>query len=773
MKDAIFNPGYYDNGFPLPSLKAVKGIYQLVAFKGIPEADEEVDRHIGRLARDLGRLLNAPATIISEEGNTLLAVGSDKSLPDHIDLPPYAISLYPASDVMPLPFVGGSERERYIALEFLRRTIRDILNYHPGLWRDVSRYVQRKPEIWQGSSQGVDRYPGFWLGITPSEDGGFAVSFDRTYAYLEGRPLALALSEEQLNEVTGCRCLYRYGLEWYRVEVRGPGVQLGDHRVPDPKSPKGPPITLLELIKGRWRNYAIPEINDLKADDWALFYTNEKGEVRAAATKLLYQILGTDNSVVQELHDLAILPPDARLQESLAIRHQYLPTFQLFGMAVETGPQPKPIKMQQSPDPTLLFGGNKAICASGRERLVQLKEPQIGPLTRTQFGPQYVLLPDTLPPQVRDDFIKRIGDTIAQIYPHPYVPEVLIYRGGARRLREQINAMESMLKDKHGHLLQILPRNAAHDLHDHLKRIQWDHLQSQCAKEETILGFYELHDGEYRIKSTLNAKYKFYLRGLALVILAVNRKWLWRLEDETLHAKAHLGIDVYRGTAAFTSVYRDGQEIFFRLSHSAGRERLSRDQVRTELVNILSQDLPGLHLVPKIVVIHRDGKLLIPERHGLEDAQKMLIQRGLVPPDFQFVTIEIHKTSTYRPRFFFITKDGQAKNPQMGIYRKFPPGEAILATTGAPLLKQGTARPLHLKVSMGTMPIDHIISDVYSLCHLGFTAPVACHRLPITIALADDVLRGMTPGEPEDDVWEKEDIIDASEDLVATTGGIS
>lgn len=768
MKPERFKPGYYDNAFPLVGLHAVQGVYRLVEFDGVPEADEDADKHVGRLAGSLRRALKAPVAVVTQNGQRVLAVGSGGNIPKDFAVPPYSISLRPASGPQPLSFIGTEGRERDIALEFLRRVIRDLLNRHPDLWQDGSRYVQRMPEPWAGSDRGVDRYPAFWLGIVPSDGGGFSVSFDRTYAYLEGLPLSRALPKDQLNALSGCRCLYRYGMEWYRVAVKGPGRSLGSYNIPDLDNPKGLPITLLAYIQRRWQGHAIHEIAALKPEDLALFYREDKGAMRGAATPLLHRILGTDHSVVRELHRYAVLRPDIRLREVLAIRDQYLPSFELFGVTVKTGSRPDPVKVAELPVPGIRFGQEAKCRHVGSKRWEMLADPKIGPLTRTPFDPQYALLPDSLPAAVRDDFLRRVRDVLSEIYPQPYAPEVLIYQSGARKLRDQISAMEAKLEGRHGGLLQVLPRHAARDLHDHLKRLQWKRLQSQCAREEKILGFYESHNGTFPVKPDREARYRGYLHGLALGVLAVNRKWLWRLEDGTLNAEAYLGIDVYKGTAAFTSVYRDGREIFFRVSPSAAEERLSRDQVQTEVTKILTQDLRDLGIAPQSVVIHRDGRLLIPERQGLEDARRSLIRVGIVPPSFQFVVAEVHKSSTYRPRFFRVAD--YVGNPQMGIWRQVSSAEAILATTGHPLLSQGTARPLHLKVVMETMPIGQVVSDFYGLSHLGFTAPAACHRLAITMALADEVLRGMTPGDPEGDVWEEE-VDEPSEAVPVNAGG--
>ena len=51
--------------------------------------------------------------------------------------------------------------------------------------------------------------------------------------------------------------------------------------------------------------------------------------------------------------------------------------------------------------------------------------------------------------------------------------------------------------------------------------------------------------------------------------------------------------------------------------------------------------------------------------------------------------------------------------------------------------RQGTSNPLHIRRAVGNMPIEHCLSDVFSLSCLTWTRPEGATRLPVSIKLYD------------------------------------
>ena len=111
-------------------------------------------------------------------------------------------------------------------------------------------------------------------------------------------------------------------------------------------------------------------------------------------------------------------------------------------------------------------------------------------------------------------------------------------------------------------------------------------------------------------------------------------------------------------------------------------------------------------------------------------------------------------TVPYFTRLFW-EQQGKTFNPRMGAIRLVNEHEALVCTTGDPLLSQGTADPVHLIREMGAAAINEIAEDFYALSHLGFTSPGACHRLAFTLSLADHVLRERRPERAEEQPWDE------------------
>ena len=79
-------------------------------------------------------------------------------------------------------------------------------------------------------------------------------------------------------------------------------------------------------------------------------------------------------------------------------------------------------------------------------------------------------------------------------------------------------------------------------------------------------------------------RYRGYIDNCAIPTLLVNRRWLWALDERT-HHDLHIGIDVLHGQAGLTFVYDGGRRIYFNHCRGARPERLSAQQIRTEITS--------------------------------------------------------------------------------------------------------------------------------------------------------------------------------------------
>ena len=89
------------------------------------------------------------------------------------------------------------------------------------------------------------------------------------------------------------------------------------------------------------------------------------------------------------------------------------------------------------------------------------------------------------------------------------------------------------------------------------------------------------------------------------------------------------------------------------------------------------------------------------------------------------------------------SKTGQGldvENPMVGNWIPTSPDEGYVCTTGHPFRIPGTSNPLHIRRAAGDMPVEHCLSDVFSLSCLTWTRPEGATRLPISIKLCDRIL---------------------------------
>jgi hypothetical protein len=749
------------NTFRIPLFDNLSVPYRWVRFDDLPLDDEEYDGNVQHLATIIGRQLKAPAAPVWRDREHLLAVAIGKGdVPDKVNLCGAVAKLHVEKNVQTLRLRGGNELEQDIAKKFIRWELRNSFYRDCRFWEHYGRQTEREPIPLNEDLGRVAIYRTFGYGIVPSVEGDLEFSVDVGFCYLSRLSLQVALTLEELSTLKFERCLYKYGLDWYPVEVSSPTRRLREIEIPNKSG--GELVSLTTFIRNEWPGKHLPLVERLSDEDFALHYKNSEKKTRWAAAPLLYQIYSTEDVEAAGIHHRSILAPYVRRHEIENIIRNVFSGRKVFGNGLVIDTTMRRIPNLKLKLPRLIFGNDTEVSLNKDNlRTVKwdaLRAPGVGPYVRTPFDPQFMNLPVSLPPPVAADFATKVRRELQNIYPEPYEPEILVYDDSSRKLSGQLQSIDQAMGERCGYLLQVLPKYPHPKLYRLLKRKQSDRkIYSQCARSSTILSFYvERSSGEWVVKTSRSRDYASYIRHLSLGILAVNRKWLWRLADGTLHNPGYIGIDVYKGTAVFTFAYLDGKDMYFWIARSSKEEKLSREMVYKVLIDRLPKDFARLGLHPSSIVVFRDGKLCTPDRLGLEDVAAKLKHDNVVPGDFEFSVVEVHKNSAYQPRIFW-EQQGKTFNPDMGSYREIGTKEAILCTTGNPLLTQGTAEPVHLIVVAGRMTILEAIEDFYAFSHLGFTSPRACHRLAFPLALADQILRERRPERPEEQPWDDDE----------------
>src|SRR5262249_33225785 len=140
------------------------------------------------------------------------------------------------------------------------------------------------------------------------------------------------------------------------------------------------------------------------------------------------------------------------------------------------------------------------------------------------------------------------------------------------------------------------------------------------------------------------SKLASYMRYCAFGMQNLNRKWPWLLATP-LHYDVYIGVDVLNGMAGLTFFYDGGRRVFFRHYLSKQKERLTTAQMRGILLQHLRKDLADLHLQPRSIVIHRDGRTFSSELNGLHLAVQGLQREGVLARDLTVGVVDIRKST--------------------------------------------------------------------------------------------------------------------------------
>lgn len=161
-------------------------------------------------------------------------------------------------------------------------------------------------------------------------------------------------------------------------------------------------------------------------------------------------------------------------------------------------------------------------------------------------------------------------------------------------------------------------------------------------------------------------------------------------------------------------------------------EAVSAKNVSEALINSIGKIIEG-----KInsLVVHRDGRLTISEKQGIKEATVALMKTGKLAENPVVVGLNIKKRVPFR-----LYEVGDKEEAcKVGSYMILDDRQAIVATTGLPLHKQGMAKPILLEMEpfLGEVSIETVSRDVYDLSHMNWGSILSKYKLPITVAFAE------------------------------------
>ena len=775
-KQAFNNP-YRLNSFRLEGLEKIEVGYRLINVSGLLEEDGNYEKQIRQLAIILSGSVKMPVEPIRFQGESKLAVtGLPEELralaiKDKYSLTPDDVFTSLENEIYPLRFNAPKNRTEYkLARRALDWAIDNALKSpKAGWWKYERRFVSRKP-LKHSEFAPIQIFPAFYFAFVPGADGCFELGITPSVCYAESQSTYEKYGQSIPASVKGKKFLYKNGTEFYPIDAVGIGKTAVQELMENPDG--GGTISIQQRLKNRWSAAEISFIESLDENALTIAYKTKGQKSRRAHSQLLFELVGVGGSDEgdETPHGEAIMNADLRGRVTEQVIEQLSPFLKLFKLKLRPNKQMRKLngEIRFFDAPKIRFRDDEELSTNletmGRDRFDALKH--LGAATSSDFdSEQLYLCGESFPEAVRIDFKKRFSWAVSGFYgKSPNLQNIRVNDHRAEVVRHHFNAFEKAIGNRRGYGLMILPAGRKPDdqrkLHDALKRRFWNQVQTQCASAETILSFYQVTRNQFgeekwTVKAKSHGLYQSYLRYLALGFLEVNRKWLWKLGVGSLRNEVHVGIDVYQDFSVFTFVYGDADLVTFDVRQSKKGEKLSAPLIRETLLDNLRIDLQERGMMPSTIVFHRDGRVFRTEVIGIRQALKKLKEENLLAEQVGYAVVEIHKTSSSRPRLYRWLHN-KFNNPEMGIFARLTDYEGILATTGAPLLRRGTAQPLAIELFEGNIDIDCIAADIYALSHLAFASPGSAMSLPLTIALADKILRESTPGK-KTDLWEDEE----------------
>jgi hypothetical protein len=245
---------------------------------------------------------------------------------------------------------------------------------------------------------------------------------------------------------------------------------------------------------------------------------------------------------------------------------------------------------------------------------------------------------------------------------------------------------------------------------------------------------YRVIDERYRLPREQIGRYNNLIINVCAGLLGKMGGRPWIL-DSRLSADFYVGLDVGGEKKARVACYT----FFDEYGNYVGEEW--RPQ-RAEEIDPLELKRTVVNTVERYrehvnsLVFHRDGEFTDKEIQGVDLVRSELIKNGTMTENFTITCVNVKKAVPYR--LYEVLKDQQS-GCRIGSYLILNTHSAIIATSGVPLLRQGTARPMLIEL---VAPFDKIdiktaIQDIYHLSFMHWGSILLKMKLPATLRYAD------------------------------------
>ena len=377
------------------------------------------------------------------------------------------------------------------------------------------------------------------------------------------------------------------------------------------------------------------------------------------------------------------------------------------------------------PAPKLIFGNKQSVVPDFSNYGMFMKNTlrKFGPAKKAAFSSNAILVvhPSTVPKGIMKNFYEDCKSVSKEFF-RTYLPEKPIsYSYPDFDVRKEYESFKSNIDA----VLSVIQYEGDTDRYLNFK--EWFDKPNQVLT-------YRVIDEKYRLPANKMGRYENLLLNVCAGLLGKMGGRPWVL-DAKLSADFYVGLDVGGDKNARVACYTffDGYGNYIREEWRPQRAEEINPQ---ELKRIVVNTIAGYGNPLNNIVFHRDGQFTDGELQGIDAIKSELLKNGAIATNAKVTCVNVKKNVPYR---LYDVEGKQQSGCKIGSYLILDEHNGIIANSGAPLLRQGLARPILVET---VQPFDNTdiktaLQDIYYLSFMHWGSIMVKMKLPATLRYAD------------------------------------
>ncbi len=372
--------------------------------------------------------------------------------------------------------------------------------------------------------------------------------------------------------------------------------------------------------------------------------------------------------------------------------------------------------------PKLVFGNKQAVTPDFSNYGMFMKNTlrRLGPARKAAFSSNSLLLvyPSTIAKGIMRDFYEDCK-AVSKDFFRTYLPDKPTqYSYPDFDVRKEYESFKNNIDA----VLSVIQYEG--DTNRYFNFKEWFDKPNQVLTQRVINERYQARGG----------RYQNLLLNVCAGLLGKMGGRPWVLEKK-LSASFYVGLDVGGDKNARVACYTffDGYGNYVREEWRPQRaEEINPQELKRIVVNALSAYGNPVNSV----IFHRDGQFTEGELGGMDAIKSELLSNGSMTSDGKITCINVKKTVPYR---LYDHQGNQESDCKIGSYLILDDHSGIIANSGAPLLRQGMARPILVETvpPFDNTDIKTALEDVYYLSFMHWGSIMVKMKLPATLRYAD------------------------------------